>query len=98
MKKESYTPHMQWRKKETQHAPLKKESYFHAYGNWYYRPKKFQKGAYVLCRIKGMQTNPSKKMKSTSSSEGTFLIKSNNGGGRYDLATLDGKGSFRIFI
>ena len=75
---------MQWQKKETQHAPVKQDSYFHAYGSWYYRPKTFQKGAIVPCKSKDMQT------------ESPYLVKGDNGRSRYDLATLDGKGLFRI--
>ena len=90
---------MQWRKKETKHEHLKKEAPHESLKKREKKTKKLQKGTYVLYRMKNTHVDLSeKKMKGVSSNEGPFMIKSNNGGGRYDLATADGKGSFRIFI
>ena len=82
-------------KKATKHAPVKKDSYFHAYGSWYYRPKTFQIGAIVLYKSKNLQAKLSK-VKYAPTYEGLYLVKGDNDRSRYDLATLDGKGLFRI--
>ena len=71
-------------KKENLQKPVRSFLYFHAFGSWYYRPKTFKKGALVLCKNRKNLW------------EGPYLIKSDDGKSRYDLATLDGKSLFRI--